>query len=421
MALVQPSWLLKNRVRVYPPEEVTTASPHEVAPEEAGLTQDAVDGIWRSVTNFYRMGLQPAIALCVRRHGRVVLDRAVGHARGNVPGAPPDAPLERATPDTLFNLFSASKAITAMLVHLLNERGLLHLDDPIAEYIPEFGRYGKEHITLRHILSHRAGIPAAPGDSFDLDLLDRPEEIIRIICETRPATRAGRKLAYHAVTGGFLCAEIVRRVSGKNVRALLDEEVRQPLSFTHLSYGVRPHELDRVAVETFTGPRSRRPFSRLLQRSLGMDMPELVQVANDPRFLTGIVPSGNIIATANEAGRYFELLLRGGELDGVRVFDQRTVRRAVAEQNYGEIDDIIMLPVRYSMGFMLGGERLSFYGRGTPAAFGHLGFTNVLAWADPERDISVAFMTNGKPFVTPELVVWLNIMRVIARLVPRDG
>ena len=79
----------------------------------------------------------------------------------------------------------------------------------------------------------------------------------------------------------------------------------------------------------------------------------------------------------------------------------------------------MMLPVRYGMGFMLGGERLSFYGPQSARAFGHLGFTNVLAWADPDRDISVALMNNGKPFITPQLLAWLAVPRIIAQRIPR--
>ena len=86
-----------------------------------------------------------------------------------------------------------------------------------------------------------------------------------------------------------------------------------------------------------------------------------------------------------------------------------------------EVDLTLCMPVRYGMGFMLGAEHLSFYGPGTPRAYGHLGFTNVLAYACPERDISVAIMNNGKPFITPGQLRWLNVMRVIAKSVPRDG
>jgi CubicO group peptidase (beta-lactamase class C family) len=412
---------LLHRVRAYPPEEVTTRNPEEVSPEAVGLSRRDVDRIWNAAVRYYRVGIQPALSVCMRRRGRVFLDRAIGHARGNGPEDPPGTPEVPATPETLFNFFSGSKAVTAMLMHLLDEQGRLRLDDAVAEYIPEFVRHGKEGITIRHVLNHRAGIPGLPPDAIDLDLLADPEKIIEVLCDARPEAKPGRDLAYHAITGGFLLAEICRRVTGKDLRTYLDEQVREPLGFRHMSYGVDRADLPRVARESFTGLPPVFPFSRVVRRALGLSLQEVVQMANDERFLTGVVPSGNIIGTANEISRFFELLVRGGELDGVRVFDRRTVVRAVIEQSYHEMDRIIMLPVRYGVGFMLGSEKLSFYGPDTPRAFGHIGFTNVIAWADPERDISVAIMNNGKPLVTPGVLLWLEIMRVIARSVPRDS
>jgi CubicO group peptidase (beta-lactamase class C family) len=412
---------LPNRIHIYPPEEITTRSPDECPPESVGLHKKDVDAIWRAVVRYYRVGIQPAMAVCIRRRGRVILERAIGHARGNGPDDKVDAPKDLATPETLFNFFSGSKAVTAMLIHLLDERCSFRLDDPVAEYIPEFARHGKEGITIRHVLNHRAGIPGLPPDAINLDLLTRPDEIIRILCEAKPVSTPGRDLAYHAITGGFILGEICLRVTGRDLRQFLEEEVCKPLGLKRFSYGVRRSDLQRVAREYATGPPPVFPFSRILKRALGLDLKEVVKMANDERFLTGVIPSGNVIATANEICLFFELLLRGGELNGVRVFDRRTVVRAVLEQSYHEIDKIIMLPVRYGVGFMLGSNTLSFYGPKTPRAFGHIGFTNVIAWADPERDISVAIMNNGKPLITPEVLLWLNMMRVIAARVPRDA
>jgi len=96
------------------------------------------------------------------------------------------------------------------------------------------------------------------------------------------------------------------------------------------------------------------------------------------------------------------------------VFDRRTVRRAVAETSYLEIDSFLGLPVRYGMGFMLGGEHFSPYGANSAHAFGHIGFSNVIAWADPERELSACMMTTGKPFITPGQVSWIAAVRTIA-------
>jgi CubicO group peptidase (beta-lactamase class C family) len=416
-----PSWITRH-VRVYPVEEVTSRNfDAEVDPRAAGLTRHDVDDIWQSVVKLYRTGLHAAISICVRRRGWVLMDRAIGHLRGNSPGDPAGAPKRRARYDSLFNLYSGSKAITAMLIHMLDERGLVHLDDPVAEYIPEFGKNGKEWVTLRHILTHRAGIPAVLGAKVDLELIIDTPRILQLICDARPVSVPGRRLAYHALTGGYVLGEVVRRVTGRDLRTFFRDEVLRPLGFRSFDYGVSPDLVDEVAENAFTGMPAFPPYSWLLERSLGVSIHDAVKLSNSPRFLTTIVPSGNIVGTADEGSRFFQLLLNGGELDGVRIFDRRTVRRAVAEQSFLEVDSFLGVPIRYGMGFMLGSNWFSLYGGNTPRAFGHVGFTNVVAYADPDRDISVCLMTSGKPFITPGQLAWLNVARTIAKRCPRVG
>ena len=403
-----------RHVRVHPAEEVTRRSETECEPRAAGLTQDDVDAIWRSVVRFYRQGLHPAIGICVRRGGRVVLDRTIGHLRGNGPHDPEDGPREIATPGTLFNLFSAAKSVTSMLVHLLDERNLLRLDDAVVEFIPEFGRHGKEWITIRHILTHRAGIPVVPDAKVDLELLADPGRILDLLCDARPVSPPGRRLAYHAITGGFILGEVVRRVTGRDVQTFLKDEVLDPCGFTDLRYGARPEDFPRVAVNAFTGLTPVFPVSWLLRRALGADVRDVVEISNDRRFLTALIPSGNILCTAEQACRFFQLLLDGGAIDGMRAFAPATVRRAVAEQTYFAFDFTMWLPLGYGMGFMLGHDWASLYGPNAPHAFGHIGFTNVLVWADPDRDIAVALLNSGKPMINPELIWWYDLTRVIA-------
>src|SRR5262249_38319255 len=119
-ALDRLKWRLRvpGHVHAHPPEEVTSKNPLEVDPREAEREPGDVDAMWRSVVRLYQTGLHPAIQLCVRRRGKVVLDRAIGHLRGNAPDAPYGAAKIPVRYDSLFNLYSASKAITAMMIHL---------------------------------------------------------------------------------------------------------------------------------------------------------------------------------------------------------------------------------------------------------------------------------------------------------------
>ena len=184
---------------------VTTVRPGvEVSPREIGVDPAAVDRIWEAAQRLYRSGIHPAMALCVRHRGRVLLDRAIGHSHGNGPHDRPDGPKLLATPDTPFGLMSATKAVAAMIVHLLAERNLVRLDDPVCEYIPEFGVESKRWITVRHVLAHRAGLPSPPPEAMDLDLLSDPDRIIHVLGTMPLNSRPGRQLAYHAITGGFI-------------------------------------------------------------------------------------------------------------------------------------------------------------------------------------------------------------------------
>jgi len=419
--LVRPPRWISAKVRPFAADEVTSRSPDEADPAAGGVTRQGVDRIWDSVVKLYKTGLHPAISLCVRRHGHVVVDRAIGHLRGNAPTDPPDVPLVPARYDSLFNIYSAAKCVTAMLVHMLDERGLIHLDDEVGEYLPEFAQNGKERVTIRHILTHRAGIPAMPGQRIDIDMLGEPDGILELICRTKPLSVPGRRLSYHAVTGGYVLAEIIKRVTGRDLRQYLTDEVRTPLGFRNFTYGVSREDVDQVAQNAFTGVPPVPPYTWMLERSLGLDIYAATELSNEPRFLTALIPSGNLIASANEGSRFFELLLRGVALDGVRVFDRRTVRRAVAEQSWLEVDSFLGAPVRYGMGFMLGSHWVSLYGPDSAHAFGHIGFTAVSLYADPERDISVCIMTSGKPFITPGQWTWLQVARTIAKVCPRDG
>jgi len=140
----------------------------------------------------------------------------------------------------------------------------------------------------------------------------------------------------------------------------------------------------------------------------------------EEEFRAASIPAANGMFTARSLARLYACLAHGGELDGVRVLEPRTVRRAVAEQSYLEFDLSLAMPVRYGMGFMLGGQWLSFYGPDTVNAFGHIGFINVMGWADPDRQISVGFTNSGKPLLYPEIAAFSDIFKQIGLACPKE-
>jgi CubicO group peptidase (beta-lactamase class C family) len=402
--------------RIHVPRDlssITTSGP-ETDPEPLGISEQTIERIWASARNLYRSGVHPALQLCLRRHGQVVLDRAIGHARGHGPSDRREAPKTLVSTDTPYCVFSTSKAITAMVVHLLHERGALDIDDRVADYIPEYASHGKDHTTIAHVLAHRAGVPTLPRQMLDLDRVTDREFLTRAICDAKPFAKPGTLLAYHAVSGGFILGEIVHRVTGKTIREVLAQEILDPLRFRWGNYGVAPEDVGRVGLNYSTGPPLLPPLSNLIARVLSRPVDEVVELSNDPRFMSVIVPAGNVTTSAHELSRFFEIFRAGGELDGVRVMAPDTIRRALTEQSRLEIDLSLGFPTRFSYGLMLGAKVLSLYGRDTDLAFGHLGFINIMGWADPERAISGGLITSGKAVLYPEVTRFYGLMQRIA-------
>ncbi len=407
-----------RRIRLPDDLDAATVAGPEADPANVGLEPETVERIWEAGLDLYRSGVHPALQLCLRREGQVVLDRAIGHARGNAPGDNGDAAVAVST-DTPFCIYSASKAVTALVVHMLQERGALEISDRVADHIPEYARHGKDNITIGHVLAHRAGVASLPRAALDLDLLDDRGHLLELICDAKPATPPGKLLAYHAVSGGFILGEIVHRVTGRSIRDVLGDEILGPLGFRWGNYGVDPADVGEVGLSYVTGPPLFPPVSLLATRALGAPVDDVIELSNDPRFLTAVVPAASVITNANELSRFFEIFRRGGELDGVRVMQPQTLRRALTEQSRLEIDLSLFFPTRFSYGLMLGAKVISLYGRDTDLAFGHLGLINIMGWADPERGISAGLVTSGKALLYPEVHRFYGVMQRIASDVPK--
>jgi CubicO group peptidase (beta-lactamase class C family) len=248
-------------------------------------------------------------------------------------------------------------------------------------------------------------------------LLDR-KEIMRLICATAP-DKPGQHHAYHALTAGFVVAALVEKVSGRSFRGFFRDHISGPLGLASFDFGARGRTLGQVARNYVSGFRLAAPVDLYLKRAIGTSLEHAVSLSNDPRFYRAVIPAGNGVATADDCTRIFQCLLNGGELDGVRVFEPLTVRRAVAEVGKAEIDRSLLVPLRYSAGMMLGASPWGLYGPDCARAYGHLGFANILVWADPERDVSVALLTTGKLVVGLHMPWLLSFVGNVSRQCPK--
>ncbi|OEY66185.1 serine hydrolase domain-containing protein [Marinobacter sp. X15-166B] len=386
-------------------------------PGAVGVSEQSVAAVWRAVERLYRTGVHPGIQLSIRHRGEQILHRAIGHASGNGPDDPPDAPGTPLTTDTPFCYFSASKAVTAFLIHLLVEQGLIDLSEPIAYYCPEFAARGKHAITLHQMLAHRGGIPLLPKHTPSEVLWDA-EDMWRLLCAAQPVDVEGSRVAYHALTGGFVMQRVLEQVTGGSIEAFLDTHLRQPLGMRWFTYGLPAEHLSQLPPSYATGPRPRFPVSWILRRALGGDITTIERVVNNPRFQAAVIPSGNLCGTAEEMGRFYQMLLNGGHWQGTRVCSEATVRRLIRPCGSWQIDRTTALPVRFSAGMMLGGNPLGVWGPHSGAAFGHAGLINKLCWADAARDISVTLLNSGLPIVGHHLPALVRFVYTVAREFP---
>jgi CubicO group peptidase (beta-lactamase class C family) len=391
----------------------------EVDPREVGLGPGDIDRIWGHVLKVYRTGVHPAITINLRRQGKIVMARSIGHARGNGPDDGPDSVRVLATPDTPMCLFSASKAITALLVHMLAEEGLVDLADPVTRYAPEFGRKGKGNITLHQVLAHRGGIPGLPRGT-SLEVLWDEDQTWELLCDAEPIITDGSKLAYHAITGGFVLERVLRMVTGAGIDAYLERRIRKPMGMRHFTYGARPEHRGELALNYATGPRQGPVLGTLIRRALGTGMEAIASISNEPRYHEAIIPAANLVASAEETSAFFQMMLNGGRWGRKRICAPETIASAVRPTGHRAFDRTLMLPMRYSAGLMLGDEPFGLWGPRSGQAFGHVGLINKFAWADPQREISVAILTSGILLVAHHLAPFARLISSIGDRVPHE-
>ena len=350
-----------------PGESCGTMDRMRTPPEQAGADWSASDrSALGNVADLIRA--RGAVAqVCAIKDGRVIIDRSFG-----------------CRPDALFLLFSAGKPFVAMLVHQLAERGLVRLDDPVARYWPEFGEHGKDAITVRQVLQHRSGVAVARSLWRDALASGSWGRSVRALERARPLFPPGQVPAYHLLSYGFILGEVIQRVTRSDLRSVLRAQLLDPLGMADTYLGLPDAAWTRhVPVRgSGTGGLARR----------------LVSNRRDVR--QAVVPAATVSSTARDLARFYQMLLRGDELDGVRVLSAATIGQAREPSSEGQTDRLLRLPIRWSQGFQLGGpgpdpaRPRPLGSRSSPEAFGHNGSNCCLGWADPARGLVLAYLTN---------------------------
>ena len=335
---------------------------------------------------------QPAggAAFAVFVEGECVVDLHGGESRPGIPW----------TPETLSVMFSNTKGLVSILVATLVESGALNPDAPVIEYWREFGAISST-LTVRAVMEHRAGLSAVRND-MTLDQVLNHDSVIRELLSQEPLWEPGTGYAYHAITFGTLVDELVRRVDGRSLSAMLQDELTRPLG-VEAWIGLPPEHHDRVAefvevdwpASTPLLPGSPEDLqSRAM--SFGNAFPAGAGIHpnvgyNDPRVYQGILPGANGISTARGLAAMWSSTVTS--TSGVRVLSDETVNMMRERRVTGPSvwDEPGPWPER-GFGVMLECEARSPLL--SPASFGHDGFGGQAGFADPTHRASFGFVTN---------------------------
>lgn len=383
----------------------------EIDAQTVGLSQSDANKIWAAVEDLYKTGMHPGIGFCMRYKGQVIFNRSLGYAKG-AQESEGQSPVLMTTKTPICQ-YSASKAVMAICVHKLAEEGFINLLDPVAHYIPEFAANNKQDITIMQMLCHHGGFPHIRASDDNGDFESR-EEILARIYATEPKSPEGREQAYHAISSGFIADELIRRTTGKTIAEYLDEKFRQPMGMEYFTYGMEKDKQDLVAKNYVTGMKNGRLIEGVLSKVLSVSIDDAVAATNKTEFMDEVIASANLYATAEEMSRFYQMLLDGGQYQGQQILKPETICIAKREACGAKLDKSLFLPMRYSAGFMLGGKPAGMYGLQTHEAFGHLGFANIFCWADPQRDISVALVTTGKPIIGNHIIALPKLLHTIS-------
>jgi CubicO group peptidase (beta-lactamase class C family) len=330
-------------------------------------------------------------AVALWREGELAVDLWAGSA-----DAAKTRPWQR---DTIANVYSTTKGMTALCALRLAERGTLDLDAPVARYWPEFAANGKAAIPVRWLLTHQAGLAGVREKLPDEALFDW-----RAVCDAlaaqAPWWEPGTKHGYHAVTFGHLVGEVVRRVDGRTLGNFFREELAEPLRLD-FHIGVPEAALARCA-EMIPTPVAPGEKDALATFATQADDSVTSAAFNNPRQRRGVVntsawrraelPAANGHGDARSLAKVYGILAARGEHDGVRVLSPDWTRRARTEQVFGRDAVLMGMPTRFGLGFMLHHDAMPL--GPNKSSFGHPGAGGSIAFADPDAGIGFAYVMN---------------------------
>lgn len=364
-----------------------TSFPYENAVEPASLEMDARK-LASAVERFRQQsatGAFPGGQLVVRRNGKLVLNEAVGIARGyrSDEAMPPVS----VTPHTPFPCHSCGKPLAAIVIAMLEDRGKLDINAPIAEVFPEFGRNGKEAITTLDVLTHRSGV-LMPHLANQLELWNDREAMEKELAGVTPTYPRGT-LAYGPGEFGWILSEVVRRVDGRGLTEYFTEEIATPLHLPSLRFGLAGRALDSLSHQYWLGK------DKVMVAGFNAAY-KFEEMTNAKLFFDSLNPAFTLITDAASLAAFYDFILNEGvTASGERLIAGQVLRQYTTRHVFG-LDKSLKTFLAVGRGFLLGTLTPSFFGWwNTRQCFGHAGVFSCLAFGDYQTNLSVAIFTNG--------------------------
>jgi CubicO group peptidase (beta-lactamase class C family) len=356
-----------------------------------GLAVDRLLHLKSVIENDIKCGRYYGGVILVARNGVIGFHEAIGYTNPN-----DKKPVAR---NSVFSLFSTTKALTNVLVFRAIERGEFALTTKVSEIIPEFSGGQRQNITFYHLLTHSSGLPSifTPVPGMYIDKLD---EIIAAICaNVHSVEEPGKLVTYAPMAAHALMGDAIRRTDPKkrSYRQLVEDEILTPLKMNDTSIGVRKDLRARHIVPIFL---DRSPIDHLGHSNLGPNGAFEEENAE--------IPWVGCISTVSDMFRFAEMLRRGGELDGARIVSPAILDAATRNWTGDKPNELYKklvmargwepYPAYLGLGFGLRGEAICHNLFGTltsPRTFGNYGAGTSLFWVDPERRMTFVCLTAG--------------------------
>jgi CubicO group peptidase (beta-lactamase class C family) len=362
------------------------------SPEEVGIDSERLEALFQRAAREVEDGLLPSAQIAVAREGKIAAMRTFGRVlHEGHPGA--------ATDDTLYCVFSCTKAITSAAAWLLMQEGKLDPSERVADIVPEFDTHDKGTISVEQLMTHTAGFPHAPFSPPEFP--DRAQRRRRF-SEWRLNWAPGTRFEYHPSSSMYVLADIIERRADDDYRGFVRRRIAEPLGLRDLWVGLPRAEHARLADVEYVGEEpSDEEYARL-----GVPRPAVTEVTEDA--LKGFnqaswreagVPGGGGTMTAADLALFYQALLTGRAHGGREIWRTETLAMARRIRTEDLKDLLYGVPSCRGLGLIISGDEtrtLRGFGHpNSPEAFGHGGAGGQIAWVDPESGISVGYVTSG--------------------------